>query len=176
MTPSPQQQAISARLVVNKDVQDWVNSINARLTSQYHESILVWKHYKETFQGRPDMTIPPIPDPPNAYDIRVHQNTPEEANYDANYPGIPPRLEDYQSANPICPKYVDTDTPSVAGPVIGNSMGGGWFAAGYTSGGAIVNDASPAGVTVQGTSRDGVSGTFQKYGTVVGPGWWLKIA
>ena len=175
MSPSPLQQAIAARLEVNQNAIDWVSIQNSRLRSRYHESVLQWIANKQ--QSPAGAQLPPVPEPPAAWDIRVHTPDAAEIVYDAQFPGIPPRLEDFEGTEPVTAKYVDPPTPATPhGPIIGNAIGGGWFQAGYKENGREVQDKSPIGVIVSGTSRDGISGTFERVGSAVPPGWWLKKA
>lgn len=174
MSPSPQDQAIAARRVLNDDVLNSVAQTNARRRSQYHEQILQWIGYRDELQGRGE--VPPIPDPPRAWATRPHEYTAEESAYDAKYPGIDPRIDDYETDQPVEPKYEDKPYPVASGAVIGVSIGGGMFSAGYVEGGKEIQDKTPAGMKVTGISRDGVHGDFVKQAAFVGPGWWLKVA
>lgn len=51
---------------------------------------------------------------------------------------------------------------------IGRRNFGDWFACGS-------DDTIASGTTMPGTSDDGVTGLFQKFGAAVGPGWYLKV-
>lgn len=159
------------RAAFNEATQRMVAFMNAQLAAYYQGRVNNWIGLQSH-----GPTNDPVPDPPTGWAALPKQNlTQIETNYDTTW-GLPPMLVPTATSDPVAPKYVPPSQPGpVTGPIIGVSLGGGWWSAGYVIGGHEIQDRSPAGVQVTGMSHDGVSGTFEKHPAFVGPGWWLRI-
>src|SRR5690349_3481890 len=159
------------RAQFNEVQQQIVDFSNTNLAKFYDIQVSNW-----ISKGAHGTNTDPIPDPPRKWAALPKTNlTSIEQDYDKRY-SLPPMLVPTQTADPVVPKFVPpTPPPEPAGPIIGVSLGGGWFSAGYVVQGHEFQDRTPAGKTVEGTSQDGVSGSFTKYPAFVGPGWWLKV-
>ena len=128
MTPSPApiQQAHDARAVAIADVTNYINAANAALKSDYAQKVLVWIASGQGPGVTPGRSATP-PVPPPSWIAAPHKDTPEESQWDAQYPGLPPMIEASQTGPPVAAQYVVPGTPAPAAPgtvvQVGNALG-----------------------------------------------------
>ncbi len=148
-----------------RQVSDW----NAVLKSNYLTAFDNWS--QSVIAGRSDNTNPPKP--PTGFALGYFTDPTTGPGSVGPY-GDTPILWAYPKANggPVC------DMPPVPGVVshprgvmlIGTSNPSApeWF-------NAMEGDQTPVSTTAFGTSKDGISGLFQKYGGVAGYGYFRRI-
>lgn len=117
---SPSQLALDARVGLNNATVALDAAKNAQLAAQYKESVNQWVVADQQLPA--GTHTDPIPDPPASWvevPITPAPNSPD-ALYDAQWAGLPKRLDSVQTGPPVAPKYTppSTPTPPAAGSVL----------------------------------------------------------
>lgn len=122
--------------------------------------------------GRPVVGDPPKP--PVGYVVGYFDDPTTGPGSEGPYQGAPVRWA-YPAlgTDPVCemPPVPGVVTHASGTGLIGNTVkdgGGEWFV-------ALKGDTTAVGAVIPGTSLDGVSGLFKRFGAPVGTGWYQKI-
>lgn len=111
---TPTSEAISAREELLGDISQDNSQRNKTLAAIYAEAVRQWVSNQQQLPAT--AVLPPIPIPPPSWITLPHSYTQAETQYDAQYPGIPPLVDQSQTGPPVAAQYVPPSAPAPPAP------------------------------------------------------------